>query len=169
MSKKVPANVRRKLAWQAKFLEALSTNPNVTSACRVAGTTKANAYECRKLDEDFAAAWEEAHDQGIAVLEDAMHERATIGVREPLMYQGECVGHVHRPSDTLAIFLAKAHRPDKYRDTHKVEHSGSIEHRQVIVFELPDNGRDERDDVVEGRLVVDQPLISDASAKGDDE
>lgn len=40
---------------------------------------------------------------------------------------------VNKYSDTLAIFLLKAHDPDKYRENVKVEHSGSVDIAQTIV------------------------------------
>lgn len=43
---------------------------------------------------------------------------------------------VQKYSDTLAIFLLKAHAPDKYRDNSKVELAGSLELRKMSDAEL---------------------------------
>jgi hypothetical protein len=43
------------------------------------------------------------------------------------------VGKVREYSDTLTIFLLKAHAPDKYRDNAKVEHSGTIAQTHIYL------------------------------------
>lgn len=50
-------------------------------------------------------------------------------VREPILdeHGNQRVAAVREYSDTLAIFLLKAHNPDKYRDNSKVELSGVLE------------------------------------------
>jgi hypothetical protein len=53
-------------------------------------------YQRRKEDADFARRWEEALEAGVEKLEETAWNRAVEG------------------SDTLMIFLLKAHRPDKY-------------------------------------------------------
>lgn len=48
------------------------------------------------------------------------------------------VATVKNYSDTLAIFLAKSHAPDKYRDNSKVELAGSLDLRRKTDSELED-------------------------------
>lgn len=43
---------------------------------------------------------------------------------------------IQRYSDTLAIFLLKAHDPDKYRENSKVELAGSLDLRRLTDDEL---------------------------------
>jgi hypothetical protein len=64
--------------------------------------------------------------------------RCKDGVEEPRFYEGEVCGHVRKYSDTLAIFLLQARRPEKYSDkvtpTHQAPGRGPItEIRRVIV------------------------------------
>ena len=50
--------------------------------------------------------------------------RALTGVEQPVYYKGEAVGRIAKYSDTLLIFLLKAHWPKKSRDNVSAEHSG---------------------------------------------
>jgi len=92
----------------------------------------------------FAAAWDEALEIATGSLELEARRRAQKGVLEPVYYKGKKVGAVRKYSDTLLIFLLKAHRPDKYRDNVRHEVTGKdgspIETR--IVIEYADNPAD---------------------------
>lgn len=99
-------------AWRPKFLAALADSCNVTHSARLAGIGRTALYEARAADPAFAAEWDDAIEQGIEALELAVRERAKA------------------TSDTLAIFLLKAHRPEKYREMKEVQQSGTV---RVIV------------------------------------
>jgi len=73
---------------------------------------------------------------GLTVLEDEMHRRAIEGTEEPVFHQGEQCGTVRKYSDTLAIFLAKAHDPEKYRENSKIELAGHLAVSQLSDAEL---------------------------------
>lgn len=118
------------LEWVSTFLTALSFSPNVSAAARAAGVTRQAAYLHRQADPEFAAAWDDAVDQSTDELVGEMYRRAKDGVREPVFFMGDVCGHKQKYSDTLAIFLAKAHRPDVYGDKVTQEHAGEI---RVIV------------------------------------
>ena len=92
--------------WRQAFLAALREQGNVRFACEVAGVERSTAYRLREKDTAFATAWESALDDAVESLEQVAWERAK------------------ETSDTLLIFLLKAHRPAKYRETTKHEHSG---------------------------------------------
>jgi len=66
-------------------------------------------------DEAFAAAWDDAVNQGTDVLEAEALRRAKDRFNEPRFYEGDVCGHVRKYSDTLLIFLLKARRPEKYQ------------------------------------------------------
>lgn len=123
----------QKETWRDKFLDQLRLIPNVTKACDYAGITRQTAYRHREEDEAFAAAWDAALDEAVERLEYEMHRRAYEGTNKPVFYKGEMVAEMKEYSDTLAIFLAKAHRPDKYRDRSEVKHDGELNIR--IVFD----------------------------------
>jgi hypothetical protein len=73
-------------------------------------------YKWRAADVELAAAWDDALEAGTDLLEDEALRRAKDGYDEPRFYEGEVCGHVRKYSDTLAIFLLKARRPEKYSD-----------------------------------------------------
>jgi hypothetical protein len=89
-------------------------------------------YAARVEDEEFAKAWLEAVDVGVELLERIAHNRAAVGepktvtrrtvktvdgkVVEETVVEEESV----EVSNTLLIFLLKAHRPMMYRE--RVDH-----------------------------------------------
>jgi hypothetical protein len=136
------------------FCATLAETCQVGKAAAAVGISRYTAYIWRKNDPEFAARWDEAMKAGLLVLEDEMHRRAVDGVAEPVLHQGQptyLTEHytddegnpavrtkldehgqpipmtVRKYSDTLAIFLAKAHDPEKYRDNSKVELAGSLQ------------------------------------------
>jgi hypothetical protein len=87
--------------WRHVFLDALAAHGIVTLAAQAAGIERATAYFLRQQDPTFAEEWKAALDLGVDMLEDVAKKRA---------YEG---------SDTLLIFLLKAHRPERYREVTK--------------------------------------------------
>ena len=90
-----------------KFLKELRAIPNVSRAARLANVARQTAYDQREVDPAFAAEWDAAIEEGV----DSLEEKAFVRAK--------------RDSDTLMIFLLKAHRPDKYRETVRNEHTGA--------------------------------------------
>lgn len=82
--------------WRAVFLQRLIESPNIAAACRRARISRQAAYQERAADPEFAAAWEAARQMGLDALED------------------KAIGRAEKESDTLMIFLLKAHRPERY-------------------------------------------------------
>lgn len=112
-------------ARKAIFLEMLGTTANVHRACVRSGLPHRTVYFWRAKDGSFAEAWVQALERGVDALEDEAVRRAAEGRLEPVFYQGKECGAVRKYSDTLLMFLLKAHRPEKYRDRAAVEHSGN--------------------------------------------
>lgn len=108
------------------FCAALSETCNVGKACAAVGISRQTAYGWRDDDPDFAERWEKAMKIGLSGLEDEAHRRGFEGTEEPVFYLGEVAGTVRKYSDTLAIFLLKAHAPEKYRENSKIELSGHL-------------------------------------------
>jgi len=107
------------------FCAALAETCNVGRACAAVGISRQTAYNWREADPDFALAWERAMKAGLLALEDEAHRRAFEGTNEPVFYKGDECGSVRKYSDTLAIFLLKAHNPDKYRENSRMELTGA--------------------------------------------
>ena len=110
----------------AAFCTALAETCQVSKACKAVGIARMTAYQWRKDVPGFAEAWDHAMGIGVSALEDEAHRRAFEGWDEPVFQQGMEVGAIRKSSDTLAIFLLKAHAPEKYRENSKVELSGSL-------------------------------------------
>lgn len=121
--------------WREVFLRALRASPNVSAAAIAAQRNRQYVYTVRKEEPDFKAAWKDAIAQSVDMLEGEMYRRAVEGTLKPVYQNGMLVGSIREYSDTLAIFLAKAHRPKKYRDNYRIEHTGKdggpIEHTDV--------------------------------------
>jgi hypothetical protein len=117
-------------ARQLRFLKALAQTGNVTAAVAVAGTSRTRAYEQRKRDPTFAAAWDEAEEIAADALEAEARRRAVEGVSEPLVSAGKLVRDddgqpiaIRRYSDNLLLALLKAHRRPR--------------HERALRFQLP--------------------------------
>lgn len=94
-----PAESAIDTTWHKRFLKILGTTCNVTLAADAAGIDRGTAYDHRARFPAFARAWEDAKDAAIELLEAEAWQRA------------------RKKSDTLMIFLLKAHRPEKYRES----------------------------------------------------
>ncbi len=79
--------------------------------------SRRSAYDWRKEDQEFANEWDAAEALGTDLLEDEARRRAAQGVDEPVFWKGEVKGFVRKYSDVLLIFMLKARRPEKYRET----------------------------------------------------
>lgn len=127
--------------WKPAFLAALEETGVVRDACDAAGIVSSQAYTVRLADEEFRDAWARALDRSADRLEREAIRRAVNGWEEPVYQNGALVGHKHRFSDTLLIFMLKAIRPAKFRDNYQ---SDDIE-REVYVIEPPRRMSDEED------------------------
>ncbi len=126
------------------FCAALADTGIVQRACDAVDISRYTAYKWRKLDPEFAEAWDDALKAALIGLEDEAHRRAFHGVEEPIYHKGHLLDTVKRYSDTLAIFLLKAHAPDRYKDRQVTEHQGAIS--LAVVTGVPTS--DAADDLV---------------------
>lgn len=116
----------RKPDWRKPFLEALAAGQTIKAAAADAGINRRTAYERRDTDAEFAAAWDDAYEDGSDLLEAEAWRRAVDGWVERGIYDedGEQIGEVRKYSDTMLALLIKARRPAIYRERHQVEHTG---------------------------------------------
>lgn len=131
--------------WSDDFLRALEQTGNVSASCRAAGISRETAYHWKNRDTSvgrrFAERWEKALEEATDRLELEARRRA-FGVDKPVFYQGERIDTVKEYSDTLLIFLLKAHRPERFSERFRMEHSGPDgKPMETKVLVLPDNGR----------------------------
>jgi len=108
------------IRWTARkrraFLTTLSITGNVSEAARASKVSRSHAYALKMADPEFATAWMDALETATDLLEAEARHRAVEGVEQPHFHQGQVTGSVRKYSDSLLMFLLKAHRPEKYRD-----------------------------------------------------
>lgn len=109
-----------------EFIAVLAQSCNVSAACRAAGIGRSTAYQWREAEPDFAARWKEAEEEAADRLEAEAWRRAVDGIDKPIVYQGEITDSHKEYSDRMLEILLKGHRPEKYVDRIKAEHSGSV-------------------------------------------
>lgn len=101
---------------RAAFVKALAETANVSAAARAARASRSRAYQLKAADPDFAAEWADALETATDALDAEARRRALDGVEVPHFHQGRVAGTLRRYSDTLLMFLLRAHRPERYRD-----------------------------------------------------
>ena len=136
---RTPKRTPKKRPWQELFLEELSARGSVVHACEAADCSRTNAYAERERSAEFARLWDEAKKISVERMEAEARRRAVEGTLKPVFQGGSKVGVVREYSDTLLIFLLKAHDP-KYRDKQTIEHTGGTVVTHVY---MPPNGRDD--------------------------
>lgn len=117
MSGDLTASLTPKKEWKPVFLAALAEYGNVSKAARKAKISRQLVYQERDSDDLFAASWDQALKIGTEAIEDEARRRAFEGTLKPVYQGGKRVGSVREYSDTLTIFLLKAHKPELYRES----------------------------------------------------
>lgn len=129
--------------WMRAFVAALARSGEVASAARAAEINYDHVYDVRKKDPVFAAAWREAEEVSVDLLEQLAIRRATTGEEkvvtrttrkfssEPqpplpdgtaqpdrlvLVEESVVEERVNVKSDAMLMFLLKARRPDRFRE-----------------------------------------------------
>ena len=103
-------------ARQIAFVNALAACACVDEACRLVGMSTKSYYTLRTRPDagSFRQAVDTALDLGIHRLADAMLGRAINGVADPVFYKGEQIGERRRYDERMAMFLLRAHAPERY-------------------------------------------------------
>src|ERR1700691_189551 len=141
-------DVRTTTRAQGAFLDALANGLSATGAATAAGIGRRTAYDWRKADPDFAAAWDLAVESGTDILEDEGWRRAVKGNVEPVVSMGKIVytkdGEpltVTKTSDPILQFLLKGRRREKFSD--RVDQSVKLD------VKVENDGRSAREVVAE--------------------
>ena len=112
-------------AVQAKFLTELASTGNVTYSAHKVKMSRRYMHEYRDAKDEkgnskhpeFCAAWDDAIEISIDILEQEARRRAYEGIDKPVgFYQGISLQTVKQYSNTLLVFLLKALRPKKYME-----------------------------------------------------
>lgn len=105
---------RQKPAWEDTFIRLLGQTCNVSLSAKGAGITRSQAYQYRGQSVEFAKRWRDAKAEAIELLEAQAWKRA------------------QTTSDTLMIFLLKAHKPSKYQERMRVLHEFSSKEQEQL-------------------------------------
>lgn len=150
MARKTPKKRRgpQRKEWKSTFLEHLRVTGNVSFSAQMAGISRFAVYRNRDKNDKFKAAWDDAVDEAMDVLELEGRRRAFEGCPKPVVTKGgdlvmvlrDRSGNIMPPpppnveipkgwtlqplilneySDTLLIFLLKGGRPQKFRENIK--------------------------------------------------
>lgn len=106
--------------WKRLFLDAFRESGIISQAIMVAGVSRGQLRSALDKDPEFLEAFHDAKADAIDSLETEAVRRAKDG------------------SDQLLMFLLKSHRPEVYRENHKIEVSGHLEvdHRSTLMEKL---------------------------------
>ncbi len=127
--------------WIKGFLQSIRLKANVTLACQEVKIARQTAYERRVNNPEFAAAWDDAMEEGADRLEAEAWRRAVEGSERPVFQCGKKVGSIREYSDTLMCLLLKGHKPAKFRERVSNEISGPNGSEPNVVIYIPDNNR----------------------------
>ena len=105
---------------KSEFLVHFKDTGNVTVSARAVGITRQAVYIWINDDPDFSAAFENAKEEALDLMEAECKRRAEQGCLRPVFHKGEECGHVREYSDTLMIFFLKGNRPEKYKDRQEI-------------------------------------------------
>jgi DNA-directed RNA polymerase specialized sigma24 family protein len=94
-----PVRRARRPDWKPRFLEIIRATGNVRLAASAAGIDRSTPYRRAQRDPVFARDWAAAEQDAIDALEAEARRRALAS------------------SDQLLMFLLRAHRPERYRET----------------------------------------------------
>lgn len=117
---------------KVRFLEAFRETCNVTVAARKVGVSTSTVRKHRETDSLFDERFREAEAEGVDLLEHEAHRRAFKGTERGVYHKGELIDTVQEYSDTLAMFLLKSHRPEKYRERSQVDTNVKVSLADVI-------------------------------------
>jgi hypothetical protein len=104
------------------FLKKYAQLGTMADACRASRVGRRTVYDWVEADPVFAKLFDEAREDATDMLERECRVRGTVGVKEPVYYQGEIVGYVMKKSDTCLLAMLNAYRPERFKN--RYEHTG---------------------------------------------
>lgn len=102
--------------WVKAYLSELSKHGAPGVAAEAVSVHRSSIARARHRHPTFAIAEAAAKQKAGDRWEAEVARRAFEGVEEPVFHQGIECGTVRKYSDTLAMFMLKGLRPEKYRD-----------------------------------------------------
>ena len=96
-------------AAQAAFIAALVAGESVSAACRSVGRSRNSAYALRRQPDaaSFAAAWDAAEAEAVAVATHFALDRCLSPTERPVLYRGRIVGQRVVHNDRLMMQILR--------------------------------------------------------------
>ena len=98
------------------FLHLVATTGNITKSCEALRINRLTIYHMKQEDEGFRLKLHAAQARGYDAWEDEAARRAFSGHERKVFQQGMLVGTTTEYSDTLATFMLRGAKPEKYRE-----------------------------------------------------
>jgi len=124
--------------WDAgkerRFLDELAHSANVRMSLRAVGMSPASLYYRRRTRAAFRMAWDEALNEGYALLEAQLLNEALNGVAHPVAGAAGDVVEYRPPSDRVRVTLLNLHakRVAEYRASPTVK-ADEVKHMRALV------------------------------------
>jgi hypothetical protein len=106
------------------FLKAFAIQGTKLHAAQSAHISRRTVDNWLKEDPEFREAFKIASEDSTDMIEHAVRVRAMAGVKRTVYYKGKPIGSETEFSDTCAIFLLKAYRPEKFRERYELTGAG---------------------------------------------
>lgn len=131
---------------------------DIAGACADAGCSTGWLKKWMRDDPKVEASIRDAIDTGTAVLESALIKRAVKGVKEPIYFKDQLVGHKRRYSDSNLQFALMARKRDVYGKQVEINQNISVKH-------LSDEELNAKIDMLSNRLGITLALPSPDSVE----
>lgn len=120
--------------WMNTFVRAYARSGVIHTALRETKISISTLRKFRASVPEFDEAVREAGEEATDGMEQEAWRRATEGVERPVYQRGVLVGSYREYSDALLIFLLRARRPEKYRESRGIGVK-TPDGTQMIVFD----------------------------------
>lgn len=117
MAKILPEDLAINLTPKQKaFLAAYCVTANIRRSAKAAKIAWRTHYDWLQIGEEYKRVFEKCKEIAGDMLESEAYRRALRGTLRPVFYKGDECGRIREYSDTLAIFLLKGVKPEKYKE-----------------------------------------------------
>ena len=109
------ARARAAKYWRPRFLKALRMSCSWTDSLKAAHVSFNTVKLHQRNDLEFDAQVREAEEEGAQLLHDVCFKAALEGELEPVYWQGQIVGQIHKYDNRLRIEMLRAHMPNVFK------------------------------------------------------
>ena len=118
------------------FLDVLRTTGNISASARAANVSARAAHGLKDQDSEFSLEWDLAKNESLDELEAVLRRRAIEGVEKPVYYAGKECGVQRSYSDSLGLYILKAHRGEGLVGLKKSDEEDDVPLREISAREL---------------------------------